>query len=314
MEVRFDNAAAAAGGGITSVVAGAGLTGGAASGAATLDVIANADASITVNADDIQVAALGITAAKIAADAVTTVKILDANVTSAKLAMTGADGTFFCRQSSAWVAGNTADYYAATGTLPAATGGLRFGNNGTSQPLVTVRNSANTNDLSALHFITSNVLDVGSDGAGATVAKQFNQIRIYGAAFVDIGVSTTLYLRCNASLIGSGFPIVGQTSSPYAVHGRAAQAMADANQTLANTIYSRTVVRTTGAITADRTITFPHPSSEDRSYWKMIENDCTGAFNVVVSTATGVTVSVPNGKKQLLQFTPDGVEAVAAAL
>ena len=71
-------------GDITSVVAGAGMTGGGTTGDVTLNAVAGN--SITVNADSIQVTDSGITATQLANDAVTTDKILDDAVTADKLA------------------------------------------------------------------------------------------------------------------------------------------------------------------------------------------------------------------------------------
>lgn len=71
-------------GDITSVVAGAGLTGGGTSGAVTLDIQVD-NATIEINSDTVRVKDLGITTAKLNDGAVTTVKLADDSVTFAKM-------------------------------------------------------------------------------------------------------------------------------------------------------------------------------------------------------------------------------------
>ena len=76
------------GGDISSVTAGAGLTGGGTTGDVTLDV--NVDnVTIEINADTVRVKDLGITSGKLADGAVTTIKLGDNQVTLAKLAQIG---------------------------------------------------------------------------------------------------------------------------------------------------------------------------------------------------------------------------------
>ena len=69
-------------GDISSVTAGAGMTGGGASGAVTLDVIAD-DETLEVAADGVHIKALGVLAAHLGADAVTPVKSNNAEAVTA---------------------------------------------------------------------------------------------------------------------------------------------------------------------------------------------------------------------------------------
>jgi hypothetical protein len=73
--------------GITEVTAGAGLAGGGTSGNVTLDV--GAGAGISVTADQVSIADLGVTTAKLAPNAVTAAKIADGAVSKNNLAAAG---------------------------------------------------------------------------------------------------------------------------------------------------------------------------------------------------------------------------------
>jgi hypothetical protein len=68
-------------------------------------------------------------------------------------------------------------------------------------------------------------------------------------------------------------------------------ATGNADVTLNSTQYRNGVLRITGALTANRTVTFPLTAG--RAWW--IINDCTGAFGLVCKGSTGTGVTVPNG-------------------
>ena len=83
-DIQLTSGTAMAGGDITSVVAGAGMTGGATSGAATLNVIGGD--GITANADEIEATVDGSTIELSASDGSGTIRIKDNGVTLAKMA------------------------------------------------------------------------------------------------------------------------------------------------------------------------------------------------------------------------------------
>ena len=83
-----------------------------------------------------------------------------------------------------------------------------------------------------------------------------------------------------------------------------------ADLTLTSAEYCYAIVRVTGALGVDRTLTFPAPATDAEGSAKVVKNDCTGS-NLVVSTGAGTTVTMAPGTSALLVFDATGVwEAV----
>ena len=145
---------------------------------------------------------------------------------------------------------------------------------------------------------------------GLGAANGATKIQAPAAQSIILQDAGTNRLALTGTTIQVGLPRIG-AGTVYASEGRAGQPMADANQTLAAAAYSRKQVRLSGTLTAARTATFPHPTSEDRSYSKHVENACVGA-NVVISTGTGTVVVMHPGQSLSLDFTPSGVKQAEA--
>lgn len=231
----------------------------------------------------------------LAADRNLTLPLLAANDTMAVL---GLAQTFSALQ--------TFTASTARGATPATAGTDRFSNDSTAQG----RRVANDGDVVLWHWGTGNELFVGTN-EGFTSTQPGN-VRISSAGYVMLGGGSgnqDLVVGNTGGINGTRLPIVGHGSSPHAMSGRAPQAMADANQTPAAAVYSRAEIQCTGALTAIRTLTLPHPASEDASYEKKIENATTGGFSITVSTGTGTTYALALGTKKV-SITPSGVKVV----
>jgi hypothetical protein len=153
---------------------------------------------------------------------------------------------------------------------------------------------------------------VGTDNV---FAHQATGLNLYASTNVAIGLGAATYFYVNGSALEAWKPITGSSlgSSPYAVHGTGTQAMADANQTPAASVYCYRTIKTTGAITANRTLTIPNGGATDPGSREFtVRNTCTGAFGIVVSTGAGTTVTVANGKIAILGVDSGGVYRVTA--
>lgn len=78
--------------------------------------------------------------------------------------------------------------------------------------------------------------------------------------------------------------------------GQTTVAMGDANQTVSAALAMASVLKTSGALTADRDLTVPTPTGDGDVRVFVVRNTCSGAFNVNVKTSGGASVAVANGK------------------
>ncbi len=92
--------------------------------------------------------------------------------------------------------------------------------------------------------------------------------------------------------------------------GIGTQAMADANQTPAVTVYCFGTIKCTGTLTGTRTLTLPTLTDALAQRW-MIQNDCTGG-SVQVKCAAGTTVTIATAKAAMIRVEAAGVKRESA--
>jgi hypothetical protein len=195
------------------------------------------------------------------------------------------------------------------GTTPSSTGNLRFSNVTTAHARV----AANNADFSIWETDSSNNLYFGVDAAfgGSLYA---NTVRVAAATSIITGIGGARQIEMNGSNVMMGKPVIGGNlaSSPWSgCNGTVSQAMLNTDQTLAATSYANTCILTSGAITANRTLTFPS-ATDAQGYMKWLNNTCTGAFGIIASTGAGTTITVANGKSAFIWVDSRGVTRMTA--
>lgn len=196
----------------------------------------------------------------------------------------------------------TTGYY-ATGSTVASTGNLRLGNTHKG----VARNNGNSADACLFQYGSGDIAYYGLNSGFTEQAYGF----IAGASqYMYLAVASTYYIHLEASEVRMGNPVVGD-DTPYACHGAVVSSHTDANYTVPAAEYKYFTITFSTALSADRTMTFPHPSSLARSYVKCIRNVGTGV-SITISTGTGTTIQVTNNRGILLEFTNGGVRVMGA--
>lgn len=311
-----------------STIAGALVTSGTGVVKATAGVL-SATASAVVDADVSASAAIAVT--KLATGAANTVlcggtnnsfrTIVNADVdAAAAIAGTKVAPNFGSQNVSTTGSVTGGSFVTSAGFISigsgsiASVGNIRFSS--AAQNFVTMRSTSDTDDVTILATDASNNLYIGTN-TGFTSTKQASNISMYatsgGTLALGLGGTTYMYFLAATGATEAWKPITGSAigNTPYALNGIGTQAMADANQTAAAAVYKFAAIRTTGALTANRTLTLPAAGDSD-AYEKTIVNACTGAFNVVVSSGAGTTVSVGNGKTAKVLIDSTGVRRLTA--
>lgn len=195
------------------------------------------------------------------------------------------------------------------GATPATVGTIRMTDGNAS---MCKRNNANTFDLSLIDT-SVDAMFVGVN-PGYTANKTVASLNIYANAAVALGLGGgATYLYVNSGAIEAWQPISGSSigSSPYALNGTGTQAMANADQTAAASVYRYAAILLTGANTAGHNLTLP-TATDAQGYGKKIVNACTGVFSITVKCAAGTTVAIADGKTADVWIDSSGVRRLTA--
>lgn len=168
------------------------------------------------------------------------------------------------------------------------------------------RNAANSANIQLIGINGgSNQVLVGGAGGGTLEATD---VRLCAATRVISEIAGSPFFAVASDLIESRSAIVGYElfSSPYGAHGNTSHTFAaDANYTVLASQYKYDRMEfITGAITAGRTVTWPHPAA-NRSYCKTIWNNTNQTLTI--STGTGTTQTLATTLKQRFEFSSAGV-------
>lgn len=95
----------------------------------------------------------------------------------------------------------------------------------------------------------------------------------------------------------------GFSDSPYGINGeRTSITLSGTTYTEIAANFSRKRLTYTGTPGGACTITMPAPPSADAYYEKTVYNNTTGGFAIVMTTGTGATITIANGKQAVIGF------------
>lgn len=192
-------------------------------------------------------------------------------------------------------------------TAPALTGTLR----GRNLFEACLRNAGDTADCLWALLDASNNLYIG-DNAGNT--KSTNRTYLKANNVVLMGVQGFDVFFVDSTEEMHRLPIVGMdtANSPYGAHAGFTYAFAlDANYTVTAGQYKYDHAQfDTGAISAGRTVTWPHPAADIKGYYKTIFNNTNQTLTI--STGTGTTRTLATTLAQRFYFDSSGVRFAGA--
>jgi hypothetical protein len=170
-------------------------------------------------------------------------------------------------------------------------------------------------DNFSLNSITSGIdRPVLSHNGGTIVVGGFSNLpqillRTSGGSDIRHQINSVNQIIVSSTSMALGVPIIGD-SLPFGLHGLVVVSLPDSNYTVLASEYSRYELQFNGSLTATRTVTFPHPSSNDRAYHLICNNN--SGQTLTISTGTGTTYNLTFGAVKLLTFSTAGVRLAMA--